>query len=89
MICKKCNQQKNKEDFYSTNKSICKECLLERRKRWIKDNQTREKAIRKRYRERHKEKLNQYSKEWYEKNRKNCRFYKKFYEEYGLDKKNS
>lgn len=43
--CKKCGKEKDTEDFYSSNKSVCKECLKERTVLWQKNHLERTKEI--------------------------------------------
>ncbi len=38
MTCKTCTKEKDNSNFYSTNKSTCKDCLKDRKKAWEKAN---------------------------------------------------
>ena len=67
MKCKKCLEEKDKNDFY-TNSLMCKKCRCEQCNEWRKANKEKVAASRKRKRENNIEKARQKDKELYKKN---------------------
>lgn len=60
--CSNCGIIKNlEEDYYQCNKSTCKDCIKNKAKEWNKQNKERAKAHQRRYYQKHKERLKEYS----------------------------
>lgn len=75
MICKQCGEEKTELEFYPNNKSKCKKCVIKYSTesvkcnpnyyiRWRKNNPEKLKE----YREKHKNKQDEYYLGWYQKN---------------------
>lgn len=70
MKCKYCGEIRETE-FYSSNKITCKACIIKRSNLWAKKHPGKVKQKEKRRREKHKEKIAKYYREWYAKGGRN------------------
>jgi len=80
--CKKCEIEKDYNDFY-TNKNVCKKCCNENskihQKKWREKNREKIKLICKEYRKNNLEKSKQAQKKWYNENSEKQKVYRKKY----------
>jgi len=84
--CNKCGEVKNFEDFYSHNKSTCKECIKRKSRAWYKNNsqKTKERVIL--WQKNHAEEVKKHDakrRSSPEYKKKQAEFYRKWYAENG------
>lgn len=83
--CIKCNIEKD-NDFFYINRNVCKSCISDYRKNWVKNNKDVMNNHSKEWRKNNLDKTKNIQKNWYNNNKENVKIYRKDYIEKNYDK---